>query len=397
MRIGLIAWERFSYGGVSRIISSIVKELSCHTDIEIKVLCLKKEKFFQNVYGIDTQKVEFSFMELTPFQKLRREIANKMFSGIVKTGINNLLYLFPYIKYADSYLNKIASWINTNSFDIVMFSSGFEDSIQLAAIKERINNNIKLISWSHASFKDYFRKDKGLLAIGQRKLWKYYYKRFDSIVVLSDADVRNCKEYLDLPAIRIYNSNSFLPSHRTTLNHKRFVYVGSLSYNKGYDLMVDAFIEFAKKNRDWDIDIYGEGEGRIYVENSISKNNLADRMHLYDYTNDIETIYSKHDVLIFPSRYEGFGIVQIEAASCGLPVIASDIPITNELIGKYQYGTLFKWNNAHSLAETMLQFISSDFSKYSENAIEAAKDFKVDIITQEWVKMFKSLIYGKSN
>ena len=51
MKIGLIAWERFSYGGVSRIISSVVNELLLNNEIELKILCLKEKNFFQNVYG----------------------------------------------------------------------------------------------------------------------------------------------------------------------------------------------------------------------------------------------------------------------------------------------------------------------------------------------------------
>lgn len=392
MKIGLIAWERFSYGGVSRIISSIVNELSLKEDVEIKILCLKNKRFFQNVYDIDTNRVEFTFMELSNLQKVRREIANRLFSKIVKTGSDKLLYKYPYIKYAPSYLKKIVNWINANNFDSVMFSSGFEDCIQLAIIKKWINPNVRLIAWSHASFKDYFREDIGVTSEGHRRLWSHYYKNFDKIVVLSNADVDFCRQYLGLEAVRIYNSNSFNPRNRSKLNHKKFLYVGSLSYNKGFDLMVDAFVEFSKVNKEWSLDIYGEGPGHDYVKNAIVNNNLDKRMYLHDYDTDVEKIYCEHDILIFPSRYEGFGIVQIEAASCGLPVIAAELPITKELIGKYHYGELFQWNDAKSLTEMMLKLIDIDVHEYSDNGIKAANNFKIDSIAKEWLTLFKNTI-----
>lgn len=392
MRIGLIAWEKFSYGGVSRIISSLVKELSHKENIEIKILCLKEKRHFQNVYDIDVNRVEFTYMELSKLQKLRREIANRLFVKIAKRENDRLLYMFPYIKYASSYLNKISFWINSCDLDVVMFSSGFEDCIQLAIIKKQIRPHVKLVAWSHASFKDYFREDRKISGEGFRRLWSHYYKNFDAIVVLSDADVVLCKEHLNLEAVRIYNSNSFLPKGRSSLNNRQFVYVGALSENKGFDLMVDAFVEFTKVNNDWSIDIYGEGPGREYIENAIRINHLENRMRLHNYTTNVEKIYCEHDILIFPSRYEGFGIVQIEAASCGLPVIAANLPVTKELIGKYHYGELFEWNDSKSLYETMHKLISKDLQTYADNGIKAAKAFKAELIANEWLSLFKSLV-----
>lgn len=395
MKVGLIAWERFGYGGVSRILSSMINELS--TQVDISVLCLKDKSFFQNVYGIDTDKVQFSFMELTNMQKARREIANFFFSHIDYSKSIFLQDLYLNIRFANSYLNKIATWANEGSFDVVVFSTGFEGCIQLAILRDKIKPTTKLVAWSHASFKDYFREDAKYRAVNNQALWSRYYRNFDEIVVLSDADVTYCKEYLGLHAQRIYNSNSFIPQTCSSLHHKKFLYVGSLSDNKGFDLMVDAFVNFSQKDTKWSIDIYGEGPGRKYVENAIKTNALEGRMHLHNYTTEVESVYCDHDILILPSRYEGFGIVQIEAASCGLPIIAADLPITRELIGKYDYGELFKWNDSNSLAEVMYKLTKVNLSKYAVNGKKAAEDFKANIIAKEWFYLFKELSDGKSN
>ncbi|MBR4118724.1 MAG: glycosyltransferase [Bacteroidales bacterium] len=388
MKVGFIAWERFSYGGVSRIISSLVNELS--KDIDIEILCLKSEKSFENVYNIDTNKIKFSFTELTTIQKIRREIANKLLEKINITSNNFLLKNFPYIKYANSYLKKIVKWINSNHFDIVVFASGFEDCIQLAAIKDSIKKDIKLIAWSHASFKDYFRSDYKIRSNNQQKLWQYYYKNFDSIIVLSDADVFECKKYLGLNAIRIYNANSFSPNTRTKLNNKSFVYVGSLSETKGTDILIDAFVKFAEKNNDWNLNIYGEGKIREYIEAQINKHNLNSRVKLHNYTTDVESVYLNNDIFILPSRFEGFGIVQIEAISYGLPIIASELAITKELISKYNYGKIFKYGDPDSLSEIMLWMINQNLITYSVNGHKAAKDFEISNISKEWLLMLNN-------
>ena len=389
MKVGFIAWERFSYGGISRTISSVINELSKDTDI--KVLCLKDKIYFENVYNIDTTKVEFTFTELTTIQKIRREITNKIFEKYEITNNKFFLQNLPKIKYAKSYLNKIINWINSNNFDIVVFASGFEDCIQLAALKDKIKQCPKLVAWSHAGFTDYFREDYKIRSLNHQNLWKHFYKEFDAIVVLSDADVTECHKYLGLNATRIYNANSFSPNTRTNLNNKSFVYVGALSKTKGSDILIDAFVEFSKINKDWNLTFCGEGGIREYIEEQILKYNLKSRVNLYNYTTDVESIYNKNDIFILPSRFEGFGIVQIEAASCGLPIIASELAITKELVSKYNYGELFEYNNPSSLAKVMLSIIDKDLSYYSKNAFVAAKDFEISKISNEWRMLFKNL------
>lgn len=379
-RIGFIAWERFGYGGISRVVSTLISNLT--EDFDIKVLCLKKEKFFQNVYNIDTKKVEFAFTEMTFLQKIRREFANRV---LCKNNMSFLIKKYPYLKYSTSYLKQIAAWINNNEFDIVIFSTGFEDCLQLAVIKPMLITTPKLIAWSHTGFSYYFENPKNKKF--KQELWKHYYKVFDSIVVLSDTDVIDCKKNLNLNSVRIYNPNSFTPTKRTNLCSKKFLYLGSLSETKGTDILINAFIEFAQTNQEWGLDIYGEGTITKWVQYTLEEHKLQDRVKIHPYTLEVEDIYVNHDVFILPSRYEGFGIVQIESAGCGLPLISSDVAISCELIGKYHHGILFKRFDSHDLAKKMQIMTNADLSSYSNNAIKAAKNFTIETIISEWKKI----------
>ena len=384
-KIGFIAWERFGYGGISRVVSSLICNLT--EDFDVKVMCLKEEKFFQNVYKIDTKKVEFTFTEMTFLQKIRREFFNRFFCN--NNTASHLIKKYPYLKYSASYLRQMVTWINDNEFDIVIFSTGFQDCIQLAAIKEMLTNNPKLVAWSHTGFSYYFENPKTNRFT--QELWRYYYKVFDSIVVLSDTDVIDCKKILNLNSVRIYNPNSFIPTKRSNLCSKKFLYLGSLSKTKGTDILINAFIEFAQTNKEWDLDIYGEGAITKWIQYKLEEYKLQDRVKIHPYTLDVEDVYANHDVFILPSRYEGFGIVQIEAAGCGLPIISSDVAISRELIGKYHHGILFKRFDSHDLAKKMQMMTNADLSSYSNCAIEAAKDFTVKEICSEWKKILYQL------
>lgn len=384
-KIGIIAWERFGYGGISRVVSSLISSLT--EDFEVSVLCLKDERFFQNLYNIDTTKVKFTFTEMTFLQKIRREFANRVLSKI--TSSSYLIKKYPYFKYSTSYLRSIVTWVNDNAFDIILFSTGFDDCLQLAAIKKFLTNRPKLIAWSHTEFSYYFKNPK--TRSFTQNLWKYHYKNFDAIIVLSDKDVIDFKRYLNLNAVRIYNPNSFTPTKRTNLCNKKFLYLGSLSKTKGTDILINAFIEFANTNEEWSLDFYGEGAITEWVQRKVAENNLQERVKIFPYTLDVEDVYANHDIFILPSRYEGFGIVQIEAAGCGLPLIASDVAISRELIGKYHHGVLFKRFESHDLAKQMQIMTNSNLTTYSNCAVEAAKDFTIERISSEWKRLLHQL------
>lgn len=372
------------------MVSSLINNLA--DDVDFKVLSLKKRKFFENIYSIDTDKVKFEFIEMNVIQKARREIVNR---GYLRRFSEDFrLNNYVRIKYSSFYLNKIARWINKNNFDVVMFATGFEDCIQLAAIKNKIKTPTKLVAWSHCEFSHYFWFAKKPENTFPAKLYKKWYGNFDSIVVLSDDDARLCQQVLGIPATRIYNPNSFIPKGRTPLKHKRFLYVGDISETKGSDILVDAFIEFAKDNADWTLSLVGQGNLVEELRQKVSDANLSERVTFYPFTLNVEEIYLSHDVFILPSRIEGFGIVQIEAASCGLPVISSDVPVSRELIGRYNHGLLFERKNVKQLTERMLEITQKNLHQMSDNAIIASKDFTVSRIMNQWKALFRKLSDG---
>lgn len=389
MKICFIAWDRFSYGGVSRIVSGIVNSL-CN-DFDVTIFCLKKEHFVENIYNVDKERVRFYYHEMTMLQKVRRSIADKIAVSTKSFTYSWSAKYYPILKYSRKYLQKMINHINQEKYDIVIFSSGFEDSLQLAYIKNYLNAQIKLVSWSHASFNDYFETKGKFRAKTFELVWKQFYKNFDRVIVLSDSDVAYCTKKIGIMPKRIYNANSFSPSNISTLNTKKFISVGALSYHKGTDILINAFVKFSKNEEDWILEIYGEGPLKEYVKNKIQANKLSNRVFIYPNSNQLDKIYPTASVFLFCSRYEGFGIVQIEAMSCGLPIIASDLPITRELVLASEAGELFERENSDSLKNKMLDFINKDLTQYARNGIEFSHGFKMDKISEEWKIMLKEL------
>lgn len=120
-------------------------------------------------------------------------------------------------------------------------------------------------------------------------------------------------------------------SIRKTLNIDKDAFlvghVGRFVPVKNHDLIVDSFNELCKIRSDANLLLVGTGELRPKIEAKIKTLNLGEKVTILDSRTDIPRIMKSLDVFIFPSHFEGLGIVLIEAQKMGIPcVISSAIP-----------------------------------------------------------------------
>ena len=87
-----------------------------------------------------------------------------------------------------------------------------------------------------------------------------------------------------------------------------------------------------KTHPDWTLEIVGEGPEEALYRSLINEYELEKNMALHPFTKEVQEYYAHSSIYVLSSRWEGFGLVMIEAMAHGLPVIASDLPITRELL-----------------------------------------------------------------
>ena len=119
--------------------------------------------------------------------------------------------------------------------------------------------------------------------------------------------------------------------------------------------MIKAFHLFAQKNQDWSLDIVGEGPEEEMYKELISQYGLGKRIVLHPFTNHIQEYYSKAQIYVLSSRWEGFGLVLLEAMAHGLPVVSSDLPTSLEIMG--DFGIYFKNGDIEELKRVELATI----------------------------------------
>lgn len=103
------------------------------------------------------------------------------------------------------------------------------------------------------------------------------------------------------------------------------LYVGRLNKDKGVFDLLKAFDSLSKKFQNIKLLMVGSDEEKFYEYLLKNHQNLKDKVIIKNFTLDTRKYYICSDIFIMPSYREGFGLASIEASSCGLPVIASNI------------------------------------------------------------------------
>ncbi|MGV8090341.1 MAG: glycosyltransferase family 4 protein [Mangrovibacterium sp.] len=263
-----------------------------------------------------------------------------------------------------------------------------------------LNDGSKKIAEAHVS-KEYLRslhllKTKGLLYRIVHKIWTYKLehaiKKFDSFVVLTENDAKNWNKIKKANVIP--NSVSFYPEKGCSNTNKKIISVGRLDLQKGYDLLIDAWQQVSKKYPDWTIYVYGNGTEYERLSQMIDSKNLQDSFFIEKPVTNIVEKYIEGSFYVMSSRFEGFGLVLVEAMACGLPVISFDCPDgPADIIKDGENGFLVENGNIEKLAERINFLIEHKGirKRMGQKAREDVKRYLPNIVMQKWIDLFKSL------
>ena len=103
---------------------------------------------------------------------------------------------------------------------------------------------------------------------------------------------------------------------------------------KGINYLIDTFIDLNKKVNNVKLIIVGDGDLKNDLKNRVKKNGINDKVEFWGKVEkkDIIKVYQKSDVFVLSSLNEGMSNSLLEAMSCGLAIVATDVGGTNELV-----------------------------------------------------------------
>lgn len=149
--------------------------------------------------------------------------------------------------------------------------------------------------------------------------------------------------------------------------------VSRLSREKGIDIMLDALPKVLRSYPNAKLLIVGDGAERERLE---QHSKLLGVDHAVTWVGlqpkeKLEAYYRQMDVVVIPSRFEGFGLTAIEAMGYGIPVVASDVDGLREVLGD-DAGVLFSQESSDELAHALTTLVS-DTRRYEQLSREGRK------------------------
>ena len=214
-------------------------------------------------------------------------------------------------------------------------------------------------------------------------------KKLDRFIVLTEEDKASWTELNNVEVIP--DPLAFKIDEVSPLVNKRVIAVGRYVYQKGFDLLLQSWAKIEKEHPDWQLAVYGMGERGPYEQMIDDLKIDRSRCHLYGSTSDIKKEYLDSSLFVFSSRFEGFGMVLIEAMACGLPVVSFDCPCGPKDIVRHQEdGLLVPSGDVTKLAEAMHQMMSDDTLRrqMASKALLNVRRFQLDEIAKRWETLF---------
>ena len=216
-------------------------------------------------------------------------------------------------------------------------------------------------------------------------------RKLDKFVVLTRSDYEHWPE-LDNKIV-IPNFISDFPSQPSSLKSKNVIAVGRYTWQKGFDLLIDAWCMVTKHNKDWMLHIYGPGDNDEYQRMADEKG-VGNRFVCHSYAKNVYEKYLDSSIFVLSSRYEGFGLVLAEAMASGLPSVAFSCPDgPADIVTDGVDGILVESGNVEKLAEGLLFLINHEEKRilYGSNACKNMQRYDKDNIMRQWIHLFESL------
>ena len=305
------------------------------------------------------------------------------------------LRIWWYLKLMKQYKRKLKQYLYQQKPDIVITTLGrdldFLTSIHDGSIKIGESHIAR-----HFSRNFHLMEQKGgihwLLAKYGRWKQEKCVRRLNALVLLTKQDAASWKDVTKTYVIP--NSLPFYPQESSTCNNLKAICVGRLNEQKGLEYLIDAWAIVNKKAPKWQLNIYGYGEIKAELQQRIDDLNLSSVISINEPTNDIINKYLESSIYIMSSRYEGFGMVLLEAMSCGVPCVSFDCPYgPADIIKNGEDGYLVEHLNTNALAESIYKLIESPElrKQFGKQAKENIKRFSRENVMTQWISLFNEL------
>ncbi len=167
--------------------------------------------------------------------------------------------------------------------------------------------------------------------------------------------------------------------------------VGRIEEQKGH---ADLLRALPLVQSEYSLRIVGDGSLRPHCEQLVKELQLSDRVTFEPARSDIENVYREVDIICIPSRWEGLGLVALEAQASGCAVIASAVDGLQEIISHEKNGLLVDCTEPQSAATQLDRLISDHSLRQSlvQQAREDVQQYSIVRMVEQYQALYESLV-----
>ena len=142
-------------------------------------------------------------------------------------------------------------------------------------------------------------------------------------------------------------------------NEKVILFMGRLVYEKGIQHLISAMPKILEGYHDAKLVICGKGGMQDELQEQVNAMGIGNKVYFAGYMKgkDVQKMYKAADIAVFPSTYEPFGIVALEAMLSENPIVVSDIGGLNEIVEHRVNGMKAYCGNPNSIADSILELL----------------------------------------
>ncbi len=393
MKICLLCLNLYLFGGIQRVLPEILNPIAETDDVTVIMPFSDTDK---NIFGLSKR---IKIVNLKKFPKHNKYTLCGAFSLAVWKANRRLGFLDNQIGaclarslvFSKKQKRMLINFLNSLNFDVIIGVSDYY-SLLLSQISPYLS--AKTVGWEHNTFESYFDL-KGRNSYGLKTLFKKEMVNLDRLLVLTKADREKYEQAFKTKTITLYNPVSFKVSSVEPQIDNDLIFVGRLhQYQKGLDFLTEIISQIVKIRPQMRIMVIGDGPDRDKFEQELLNRNLFSNVDMVGMSSCVEKYYRKASVFLHTSRYEGFGVVIVEAMAHGVPVVAFHNNGPDEIITDGIDGFLIDQYNIKEFSERVIQLLDDKalYSNLSNNAKKRSADFSSEKISLQFKNILQELI-----
>ena len=218
--------------------------------------------------------------------------------------------------------------------------------------------------------------------------------KYDAFVCLTHEDLNNWGNLGNIHVIPNFIEQEQPSIVHSSFTNKQVIAVGRLSFQKGYDRLIRAWVIVHKSCPEWKLKIFGDGELKGELLQLISDLGLVGTIQICAPMKEITSEYIKSVMLVSSSRYEGLPMVMLEAMRCSLPIVSFACQCgPRDIIEDGVNGFLVHEGNIQQLAYCLIRLMENpnQLRAMGHKAYLASLQYDESIVMPKWIALFNSL------